>query len=822
MTKRSRIWGSILVLSVFFLLCASVLARRIIRREYRRLAVISARAETPEVSDAPQAITPRAPDFLKPERLDAWQIIGPGGGGTFEYPAISPHDSNLVFATTDMTSCFVSENGGRTWRTFELRGTCRFAFDAKLPNRVYANSMGFYRSDDRGHTWSMVYPAGTVETHYHDDEGEASLTEDGRYRYGLYTVAADPDDSDTLYGSTGEGLDDLGLSRDGGKTWKLLCHDAKADNLWVDPTSPREKRTVYVRLGNKLATWDGTNYTKRTIPGEGDVHVAFGVPSNGGKPIIYVTRDSAVKDGQRVGGVMATTDGGQTWKSLNAGISKIAARDNFPYVAALGTSLKHAEVVYAAYTGLAVPGDEKRYLGVLKSTDAGSTWSVVRQEANTVAPNMHNDWTSSRFSPDFGDLPMFFAVDDNNPDLVYTGDLARLMRSVDGGKNWYGVFSQSTGKGYTTTGLDDTTCYSVHFDPFDPKHMFITYTDIGLMRSDDGGESWVSATVNGVPHDWRHNSYWVEFDPAVKGKVWAVMTSLHDLPFVRELGHWGPAQGGVAMSLDGGVNWTPSKGLPASNAPTHIMLDPRSPVQSRILYVASMGRGVYRSSDGGQTWVTKNEGLPANPLAWHMAIGSDGTLYLVTIRRSMDIKYGNDNDGWLFRSFNGANSWEKVPLPPGLNGPMGITVDPKDPTRLYVSAWGRWAQYDVGPPAVDGGVFLSEDAGLHWRNVLNASRRIYDVTVDPHNPDVVYASGFENAAYRSTDRGHNWSRIAGFNFTGAHRIAVDPVDPSQIYITTMGNSVWHGPAAGDPKAIEDIVSPPTMRFQAPPYQIRAQ
>jgi len=42
-------------------------------------------------------------------------------GGAFYNPAISPHDSRLVFASTDMTQCFVSEDGGETWRQFNLR-----------------------------------------------------------------------------------------------------------------------------------------------------------------------------------------------------------------------------------------------------------------------------------------------------------------------------------------------------------------------------------------------------------------------------------------------------------------------------------------------------------------------------------------------------------------------------------------------------------------------------------------------------------------------------------------------------------------------------
>src|SRR5579871_4115163 len=145
-----------------------------------------------------QAIVPRAQDFLLPQRLDDWQIIGPGGGGTFYNASISPHDPNLVFATTDMSECYVSENGGRTWRTFNLRSSCRFVFDPKLPNRVYAMSTGLWRSDDRGHTWSMIYPEPS-KVGYTDDEAEPYLQSPKGYPLSVPSMDVDPDDSNTLY-----------------------------------------------------------------------------------------------------------------------------------------------------------------------------------------------------------------------------------------------------------------------------------------------------------------------------------------------------------------------------------------------------------------------------------------------------------------------------------------------------------------------------------------------------------------------------------------------------------------------------------------------
>jgi hypothetical protein len=142
-------------------------------------------------------------------------------------------------------------------------------------------------------------------------------------------------------------------------------------------------------------------------------------------------------------------------------------------------------------------------------------------------------------------------------------------------------------------------------------------------------------------------------------------------------------------------------------------------------------------------------------------------------------------------------------LPEGCNGPVGLAVDPRDDRRLYLAAWGR-----MDPPDdTDGGVYLSTDGGGSWRNVLSESQHVHDVTIDPRDPDVLYAVGFDAGVWRSTDAGEIWQRIKGYNFKWAIRVIPDPVRPDMIYVCTYGGSVWHGPAAGDPEAVEDIVTP---------------
>ena len=122
------------------------------------------------------------------------------------------------------------------------------------------------------------------------------------------------------------------------------------------------------------------------------------------------------------------------------------------------------------------------------------------------------------------------------------------------------VYSRKWGKsGWTTTGLDVTTSYGYHFDPFDHNRQFITTTDIGLFRSEDGGKSWMSST-QGVPKDWMNTTYWMEFDPKVKGRVWSVeqldarFAATEDVANAKHQQY----RGGVCRSDDGGKTWVKS------------------------------------------------------------------------------------------------------------------------------------------------------------------------------------------------------------------------------------------------------------------------
>jgi hypothetical protein len=238
-------------------------------------------------------------------------------------------------------------------------------------------------------------------------------------------------------------------------------------------------------------------------------------------------------------------------------------------------------------------------------------------------------------------------------------------------------------------------------------------------------------------------------------------------------------------------------------AVTNILLDPASPEGKRTLYATGFGRGVYKSADSGKTWALKNDGIKeAHPFAWRFTQGKDGTLYLVIARESEKLNPPVPGPGALYRSTDKAEHWVKMDLPTGVDGPSKLVIDPRDSQRLYLTAWGHEGrEVDSG-----GGVFVSTNAGQTWTPLFQDSQHVFDLALDPRNPDILYITGFDAAAYRSTDRGTHWTRIKGYTFKWGYRVIPDPNDATKIYITTYGGGLWHGPATGDPDAKEDILT----------------
>ncbi len=763
-------------------------------------------------------LTPHVLPAQSAPRLDSWRVLGPGGGGAQFTPAVSPVDPNLVLVSCDMTGSYISLDGGDSWRMFNLRGVTRFfVLDPLDSNIIYAATDSLFRSNNKGKTWELILPKPDeiAGVGIGGDHAEEQLLLRGGLRTVVQALAVDPADSKTLFAVLSK-AQKAGLyrSRDGGGTWESVGDlPAGGTAIFVDPVSPRDHRTVYIAGSNSVSALQNGVWRHQKGPAGVTrfLDIAAGFPGGGKKPVFYAVSGLNWRGGNTgTAGLFVSVDGGAVWQTVPVDFLSNAPKGAASLeLRAVGTSLHHPETAYLSFRDhtRSLP-EAQRNMGVAKTVDMGRTWRMVwRDTGQTAAPNVQDPWINQRYGPDWGENPFALGISPVDPDICFGTDFGRTMRTRDGGKIWQGVYARRLEDGSsTTTGLDVITTNGIHFDPFDPDHWFVSFADLGLFESHGSGSAWKEATSRGIPREWVNTAYWAVFDPQVKGRIWAVVSNTHDLPRPKMWRARGVKNfaGGVVISEDGGRNWKPSVAGMGQTAATHILLDPKSPAGSRTLYVCGFGKGVYKSTDGGQHWVLKNNGLQGDePFAWRLVPDPKGQLYLLVARRGEDGSLGTPLDGALYRSTDGAEHWEKLPLPAGSNAPNGLAIDPENGGRLYLAAWGRHTPSgDTG-----GGIFLSTDAGKSWKSVLNKDRHIFDITPDPRQPGLLYAVGFESSVWRSADRGESWARVKGYNFKWGQRVFPDPKDPAMIYVCTFGGAIWHGPAAGDPKAREDITTP---------------
>jgi photosystem II stability/assembly factor-like uncharacterized protein len=736
---------------------------------------------------------------VQAQRPGGFRVLGPGGGGAMFHPTISPHDPQTVLVACDMSGSYITHDGGQSWRMFNLRGAVRgFVFDPVDPKVIYAIGVGVWQSQDAGDTWRLLLPRPSKVTGIADASDEADVTimanDETSDKNGAFgpprAIAVDPLDHERLYVVIGG---NLWHTKDGGNHW------TEDDTL---PVAIPHLALVHkngdhgppaVLMASDKGFWISRGFHPQQLPAPAGVKLKDEVTD--------------VIDGRAL--VLATAHGGglfQAWIDPTEKNLEVVWKElHLPGEGGLFTTTASGhdgKTLYASFSKLKLDG--KVWEGVAKSEDLGEHWTLLLKDAGQGSPNIADGWMTASFGSDWGEEPFGIDVSVQDHALIYATDLGRTIKSTDGGAHWKGVYSHTwPDGGAVSTGLDVLCGFGVFFDPFDAQRMFTPYSDVGLMRSDNRGNSWWSST-DGVPGRWRATTYWMVFDPDVRGRVWAVMARPHDLPRSRIWRHTDPATyvGGVVESSDGGVHWTKtSEGMPPAAA-THILLDPKSPPKARTLYVATMGHGVFKSVDGGKSWTAKNQGITEVRLfAWRLSLASDGTLYAVMMRESENGSIGNPKDGELYRSRDGAETWQKIALPDGVNAPTGLEIDPREPSRMVLSAWAR----DTGQRGLGGGIYGTTDGGGHWSVLLNNDQHIYDVTANPQNPSELYAAGFESSAWHSVDRGEHWQRIAGYNFAHGIRVTPDPANPGMVYINTFGGGVWYGKVDGKP-GVEDIVS----------------
>lgn len=763
---------------------------------------------------------------------NAIQLIGPGGGGATFIPTFSPHNTESFFLRCDMTGGYITNDAGNTYQQFNLpNGVASFAYDAVDSLVMYAGSSSLYQSVDAGKTWTIIFPRASeiLETQYIGDHANYKMrvSQQSLYDTSTGSISEVRAIGDVLYFSMGRYFFH---SEDRGKSWNRIdCH-SPIDYIYC--SRKRSDQQVYIFSSEALWTFDREDSTLKAHPYPTTMQPAFSFTAGTAKGTdslrFYSIHHNSKKEINGEFGyseIWTSDDKGHSWRQVSDDIITNKSTGIPPSYSMITCAEEDAAKVYVVTNRYLQQNKDRQlyWYGALNSTNGGNTWQWCWKggggsgtygiKDGQDAANLKDAWVAKAFGGEYIRL-MDVGVHPIDGNIAIVTDWYRSMKTEDGGGCWQQVYSDpQPDSSYGSRGLEVTTAYSVHFDPLDSNHIAISYTDIGYHHSYNRGKTW-SRSVEGVPTEWVNTCYWVLFDPEVKNRVWSAWGSLHDFPRGKMTRNplWKQrARGGICISENGGKTWQPLLNGLGSDAPTTcIVLDSSSPANNRTLYAAVYNKGVFKSTDGGNSWNLHNNGLDSNTCAFELTITPAGNLYLTVSATPAhpEGKTGRDfHSGAVYKSTDGAAGWQKLKITNGWLFPNGITFDPFNPDRIYLACWadihlsdligGEVARKTGGNEILPmkGGVFVSEDGGQTWTSIFDDRQYVYDVVADPRIKGRLYINTFNKAAYRSDDHGQTWKKIKGYDFHWGQRPVLDPYNPDKLLLTTFGSSVWWGPAA---------------------------
>ncbi len=230
--------------------------------------------------------------------------------------------------------------------------------------------------------------------------------------------------------------------------------------------------------------------------------------------------------------------------------------------------------------------------------------------------------------------------------------------------------------------------------------------------------------------------------------------------------------------------------------------------QPNVFLVGVVNGGVWKTTDYGRTWAPIFDDQPTGSIGAIAVAASNPDIIYVGSGEGMqrpDLSTGNG----IYKSTDGGKSWVHLGLRDGQQI-THIAVDPRDPNRLFVAVQG----HPYGPNE-ERGVFRSTDGGKSFQKVLYKDQHTgaADLTLDPDNPDIVYAvlweaqqGPWENAAwtgpgsglFKSTDGGNTWKPLTkglptfGEGGLGRIGITVAPSDSNRLYATVDASPALAG------------------------------
>ena len=327
----------------------------------------------------------------------------------------------------------------------------------------------------------------------------------------------------------------------------------------------------------------------------------------------------------------------------------------------------------------------------------------------------------------------------------------------------------------------------IEFHSDEPEVLYVGAATGGVFKSENSGNSWINTFVD-VPNV---NIGDICIDPNDKETVWVGTGE----PNNASLSYYGD---GIYKTGNGGETWQ-NMGLSESCYIARIVVDYNNSDRLFVaacgdLFSPSEERGIYRSVNGGQEWervlfVTDTTAAidliqhPTNPDILYAGMWERTRSF--TARRSFGASTG------VYRTTDGGDTWEELTnsLPMGEAGRVGLAIAPTNPDVLY--AW-----YDMPNQSVE--LYRSEDGGDTW--VSKSTGTLYgmnstfgwyfgQIRVDPNNENRIYLLGM--ALWRSDTGGNSWVLLADYGNTDEIH-----VDHHAMKINPATGLIWEGNDGG--------------------------
>ena len=403
--------------------------------------------------------------------------------------------------------------------------------------------------------------------------------------------------------------------------------------------------------------------------------------------------------------------------------------------------------------------------GVWRSNDYGRTWHPIFDHEPTGSIGA-------------------IAVAPSDPNIIYVGsgeglhrpDLATgdgMYKSTDGGQTW------------TRIGLTGTQqIANVAVDPDNPNRVFVAALghpygpnpQRGIFLSTNGGRTWTKVLYK--------NAYTggsdVEIDPQNPNIVYASLWQAQEAPW--ENGAFGGTDGGLFKSTDGGQTWTKlTNGLPKNTQQVDIAIAPSNP--SRLYATVAIGNPIeiFRSDDAGASWYrVTTDRRPA------LRIGGGDIPVPKVDPRNPNVVYTCSTVIW--KSVDGGKTWTGLRGAPGGDDYQNLWINPRHPRIMLAGS--------------DQGAIVTVNGGETWSSWYNQpTAQVYHVATDNAFPYHVCSGQQDSGSVCISSRG-NWGEITERDWlpVGAEEyatVAPDPLNSNLVFGGKVSRFNWRTDQTAD-------------------------